>query len=155
LIKNWMRGLAIAGAVLAYGPVPAFPLVAYADTVSDNRAVMQAFTQMLYQDGQVRAAYEMYASPDLIQHNPNIADGREAAISELEGLLKNPDAHFEIEHMAVDGDLAFVHFKGQIAKGAPGAAVVEIFRLKHGKIVEHWDVFQMMAPSTKNAHPYF
>ncbi len=155
VMKTWLKGLALAGTVSMYMPLYAMPEIAQAQAVTDNRAVMRAFTHLLYDEGKVRAAYEAYVAPDLIQHNPNIADGREAAIAELQGLLSNPDAHFSIEHMAVDGDLAFVHFKGQIVKDAPGAAVVEIFRLKDGKIVEHWDVFQMMGIDAKNAHPYF
>ena len=155
VMKTWLKGLALAGAVSMYMPLYVVPEIAHAQAVADNRAIMLAFTHMLYDEGKVRAAYEAYVAPDLIQHNPNIADGREAAIASLEGLLGNPGAKFEVEHMAVDGDLAFVHFKGQIVKDAPGAAVVEIFRLKDGKIVEHWDVFQMMGGDAKNAHPYF
>lgn len=142
----------LAGAVLLTG-------VVHADTTDKteaNRATMRAFVDTAYARKQVRKAYEAYVAPGLIQHNPNIADGREAAIVELEGLLKNPAAHFDVKQVVVDGDLAAVHFRGSLG-GPMGANVVEWFRLQDGKIVEHWDTFQMMDPNVKarNAHPYF
>jgi len=126
------------------------------DLVDANRATMRAFVETVYSQKQVRQGYEAYAAPGLIQHNPNIADGREAAIAELEGLLKNPAAHFDVKHVVVDGDMAVVHFRGSLG-GEMGAAVVELFRLQDGKIVEHWDAFQVMDPkvSARNPHPYF
>lgn len=126
------------------------------DLTETNRATMQAFVDTLYGHKEVRQAYEAYVAPNLIQHNPNIADGREAAIEVVEGLLKNPDAHFDVKHLAVDGDMAAVQFRGSLG-GATGASVTEWFRLENGKIVEHWDTFQVMDPKVRarNPHPYF
>jgi len=142
----------LAGAALAAALTPA-----HADALTDiNRATMRAFVDTAYGQKQVRKAYEAYVVPDLVQHNPNIADGREAAIAELEGLLKNPAAHFDVKHVLVDGDLAAVQFRGSLG-GDMGASVTEWFRLRDGKIVEHWDTFQVMDPKVKakNPHPYF
>jgi predicted SnoaL-like aldol condensation-catalyzing enzyme len=127
-----------------------------ADPSDTNRAVMRAFVDTAYGQKQVRKAYEAYVAPGLVQHNPNIADGRDAAIAELEGLLANPAAHFDVRHIVVDGDMATVHFRGSLGNGM-SAAVVELFRLKDGKIVEHWDAFQPIDPrmSARNPHPYF
>jgi predicted SnoaL-like aldol condensation-catalyzing enzyme len=127
-----------------------------ADPTGTNRAVMRAFVDTAYGQKQVRKAYEAHVAPDLVQHNPNIADGRDAAIAEVEGLLKNPAAHFEVKHVVVDGDMATVHFRGSLGNGM-SAAVVELFRLKDGKIVEHWDVFQVIDPKApaRNPHPFF
>lgn len=140
----------LAGAVLMASAAHA------GDRTDANRATMRAFVDTLYGHKEVRKAYEAYVAPDLVQHNPNIADGREAAIAEIEGLLKNPAAHFDVKHLVVDGDLAAVHFRGSLG-GSMGAAVVEWFRLEDGKIVEHWDTFQIMDPDAKarNPHPYF
>ena len=127
-----------------------------ADTADVNHATVRAFIDTAYGQKQVRKAYETWVVPDLVQHNPNIADGREAAIAEIEGLLKNPAAHFDVKHIVVDGDIAAVHFRGSLGSGVE-AAVVELFRLRDGKIVEHWDAFQVMDPEKKarNPHPYF
>jgi predicted SnoaL-like aldol condensation-catalyzing enzyme len=143
----------LAGAALCAALAPAAHA---ADPADVNRATMRAFVDTAYGQKQVRKAYEAYVVPDLVQHNPNIADGREAAIAEIEGLLKNPAAHFDVKHIVIDGDMAAVHFRGSLG-GGMGAAVFELFRLKDGKIVEHWDAFQVIDPkaSARNPHPYF
>jgi predicted SnoaL-like aldol condensation-catalyzing enzyme len=142
-------------ALLAAAALLAAPAHA-GDPTAANRATMRAFVDTAYVQKQVRKAYEAYVAPDLVQHNPNIADGREAAIAEIEGLLKNPAARFEVKHVVVDGDMAAVHFRGGLG-GGMGAAVVELFRLEDGRIVEHWDAFQVMDPKVnpRNPHPYF
>lgn len=148
--KRWLNAPLLA-ALLLGAPVHA------AEPDEANRATMRAFVETAYGQKQVRTAYETWVAPDLIQHNPSIADGREAAIAELEGLLRQPSAHFDVKHVVVDGDMAAVHFRGNLGVGTAGAVVIELFRLKDGKIVEHWDSFQVIDPkaSTKNSHPYF
>lgn len=156
--QNKLAGLLPGAALLAalLAALPAAGAAHATDPDDTNRAAMRAFVDTAYGQKQVRKAYEAYAAADLVQHNPNIADGREAAIAEIEGLLKNPAAHFEVKHILVDGDMAAVHFRGSLGPGM-GAAVVEVFRLKAGKIVEHWDAFQVMDPkvNARNPHPYF
>jgi predicted SnoaL-like aldol condensation-catalyzing enzyme len=147
---RWLFRAALAAAAIFATPVHA------ADATDANRVTMRAFVDTAYGQKQVRKAYETWAVPDLIQHNPNIADGREAAIAEIEGLLKNPAAHFDVKHIVVDGDMAVVHFRGSLNADL-GAAVFELFRLKDGKIVEHWDAFQVIdaKAAARNPHPYF
>jgi predicted SnoaL-like aldol condensation-catalyzing enzyme len=147
------RATLVAGAALL---AALMPTAHAADPTDANRATMRAFVDTAYGQKQVRKAYETYAVPGLVQHNPNIADGREAAIAELEGLLKNPAAHFDVKHVVVDGDMAAVQFRGSLG-GDMGANVTEWFRLEDGKIVEHWDTFQVMDPkvTSRNPHPYF
>jgi predicted SnoaL-like aldol condensation-catalyzing enzyme len=147
--QNKLAGI-LAAAALCTGPAHA------ADSSEGNRAVMRAFVATAYGQKQVRKAYEAYVASDLVQHNPNIADGREAAIAEVEGLLKDPAARFDVKHIVVDGDMAAVHFRGTLG-GGMSAAVFELFRLKDGKIVEHWDAFQVIDPkaAARNTHPYF
>jgi predicted SnoaL-like aldol condensation-catalyzing enzyme len=129
---------------------------ALAQGAAGNREIIGDFVRLVYEKKQARAGYEAYVAPDLIQHNRNVADGREAAIRELEGLFRDPASHFEVRHVIVDGDLASVHFRGTLGAGGDSAAVMELFRLSQGKIVEHWDVFQMAArEGAKNAHPDF
>ena len=120
-----------------------------------NRAVITDFARLFYTERNVRAAFERYVAPDYIQHNPGILDGRDAAIAMLEPKFSAPGASFEIKRILVDGDLAMIHLRGRPSPDKPGGAVADIYRLSHGRIVEHWDVLQPIQTETVNPHPYF
>ena len=125
------------------------------DPASRNREVVHDFARIFYQERDVRRAFETHVASDYIQHNPGIADGRDAAIAALAPMFSNPGARFEVKRILVDGDLAVIHLFGQGDPATWGAAVADIYRLKDGKIVEHWDVLQPMPETSANAHPMF
>lgn len=128
---------------------------AEAPQTRNNRSVMNHFIETLYRSKQVAAAYETYVSPDFIEHSPGRGAGRAAAIAALTPLFAGSESSFGVEHVLVDGDLAAVHYRGRINAQNPGAAVVELFRLKEGLIVEHWDAFQPIPKESKSPHPMF
>ncbi len=120
-----------------------------------NRAIVEDFARLFYAQRDVRQAFEKHVARDYIQHNPGIADGRDAAIEALAPMFANPDARFEVKRILVDGDLAAIHLFGRGDPATPGAAVADIYRLKDGKIVEHWDVLQPIPAQSANNHPMF
>ena len=73
-----------------------------------------------------------------------MGQGRDSAIAAIKALRSAPGATFTVQRVLVDGDLAAVHYRGQLSAQDRGAAVVEIFRFEKGRIVEHWDMFQPM-----------
>ena len=70
-------------------------------------------------------------------------------------MFTQPRSRFEIKHILVDGDLAAIHLYGQVRSDQPGGAVVDLFRLENGLIVEHWDVLQPIPETAINPHPMF
>jgi predicted SnoaL-like aldol condensation-catalyzing enzyme len=120
-----------------------------------NRAIVLGFVELFYRRRQVRLAFETYVGEAYIQHNPNIGDGREAAIAMLEPLFSSPGASFQIKRVLVDGELAAVHLHGRTCTQTRGGAVVDLFRLADGKIVEHWDVLQAVPEQCVSLHPMF
>jgi len=120
-----------------------------------NRAIVLDFVDLFYAQRKVRAAFDKHVGEPYVQHNPNILDGREAAIAALEPKFSAPAARFEIQRVLVDGDLAAVHLHARLTPGAAGGAVVDLFRLAEGKIVEHWDVLQPVPERCVNPHPMF
>ena len=120
-----------------------------------NRAVVQDFARIFYAERDVEQAFRKYVVPDYIQHNPGIADGRQAAIDALKPMFSRPGAQFDVKRIIVDGDLAVIHLFGRGDPSTPGAAVADIYRLKDGKIVEHWDILQPMPTQSANPHPMF
>lgn len=120
-----------------------------------NRAVVMAFVDRLYVQKDVRGAFKTYVSPNYIQHNPALGDGREAAVAFLVPLFSSPDARFDVKRVLVDGDFALVHLHGRLNSSGPGVAVMDLYRVEEGAIVEHWDVIQPIALSKTNSHPFF
>jgi predicted SnoaL-like aldol condensation-catalyzing enzyme len=125
------------------------------DTTEQTRAIIESFAEMFYAQRDVRTAFLTFVAEDYIQHNPNIPDGRSAAIAALEPKFSRPDARFDVKRIIVDGNLAVIHLHGRVGDGDPGGAVADIYRLADGRIVEHWDVLQPVPEHTANPHPMF
>lgn len=122
--------------------------------MSDTRAIVTEFARLFYTERDVEAAFAGFVAEDYIQHNPTIADGRDAAVQALVGKFSTPGAAFDIQRILVDGDLALIHVRATFP-GNPVAAVADIYRLEGGKVVEHWDVLQRMPDVVANDHPMF
>lgn len=121
---------------------------AYQATTIRNRAIMTDFVQILYDQRQPRVAFEKYVHEGYIQHNPIIADGRENALKWLEPVFSKPDAEIQVRRVLVDGEFATVQIIGRMSPDDPGSAIINIFRLEDGVIIEHWDVTQAMPAAT-------
>jgi predicted SnoaL-like aldol condensation-catalyzing enzyme len=101
---------------------------------------------------------DRYWSEDFVQHNPTLPDGRDA----LRGLVESlpPEAYLHIYRVIADDDLVAVH--GQITFTAAdrdnefiGLALVDIFRVVDGRIVEHWDVTQNVPAESVSGNSMF
>ena len=84
-----------------------------------------------------------YVGATYIQHNPIGADGLEGIKGFINFLRdKFPNNKSEIKRVFADGNYVIVHVHAVREPGTRGRAIVDIFRLENGKIVEHWDVAQ-------------
>jgi len=138
----------------------AAPLIAGAAAASprknrDNRALITEFARLFYIERDVKGAFETYVAPDYIQHNPGIADGRDAAINALASMFADRVKSFTIKRILVDGDMAVIHLHVRPTPESRGATVFDMYRLKDGKIVEHWDAIQPVPETSANLHPMF
>ncbi|KAJ6634414.1 hypothetical protein Bhyg_00413 [Pseudolycoriella hygida] len=103
------------------------------------------------------SAVDRYISPDYIQHNPQAPDGPQGLKDFLVPFNANKKkGPVDIRHVAVRGDIVWLHVKTTGFKGEPWG-LVDIFRVEDDKIVEHWDVIQEIPPisESKNSHPMF
>ena len=95
-------------------------------------------------------------SENYIQHSPHVPDGREAVLNLFAKRFNNhPQISTSIKRTAADGDLVWMH---QHVKRDPddlGRAVINIFRMKDGKFVEHWNVGQAVPERAKNNNTMF
>ena len=90
------------------------------------------------------------------QHNPNAADGPEGLKAFLQFLReKFPNSRSEIKRVFADGDYVIVHVHAVREPGTRGNAIVDIFKLENGKVVEHWDVVQPIPEKAANTNGMF
>lgn len=124
-------------------------------TQQANRDTVIQFYQKAINEKNFEAA-EQFLGGTYIQHNPMAADGKEG-LKKFIGYLKAnaPQYHSEIKRSFADGDYVILHVHNTPAPGARGKAIVDIFRLQKGKIVEHWDVIQEIPEKAANANGMF
>jgi predicted SnoaL-like aldol condensation-catalyzing enzyme len=93
------------------------------------------------------SAIDQYVAPDMIQHNPQVANGA-AALKALVNGLKQDNAKIKVEiaRVLVDNDFAVVHAKW--TDDSRSYAVFDVLRFNDRyQIVEHWDVFGEKIPA--------
>ncbi|NBC36574.1 polyketide cyclase [Novosphingobium sp. FSY-8] len=151
----------IAAGAIALATVPATAHAAPAKRAPAARCtqtpkqIVTAFMDLFYVQKKVRQAFETYVVEGYIQHNPFAATGRAPAIAFLEPAFADPAITYSIKRIIADGDLVAVHAHGVMKAGDPGAAVVDILRVKDCKIVEHWDVIQPVPAQSANTNTMF
>ena len=119
----------------------AVPSAFAADLEANKKAVLEFYEAGLNKKDFEAAA--KYFGPKYIQHNPGAPDGIEGFKAFLAFLReKFPDSKSEIKRVFAEGDFVILHVHAVREPGTRGRAIVDIFRLENGKIVEHWDVAQ-------------
>lgn len=129
---------------------------ASAQAPASPKDIVVAFYRMAFTDHRVQEAFDTYVGPTYTQHNPRVADGPEATIKFLSGrFASNPEATNKIIRVVAEGDLVFLHVHSTLNAKDRGNAIVDIFRVANGKIVEHWDVIQPVPESAANPNTMF
>jgi predicted SnoaL-like aldol condensation-catalyzing enzyme len=120
-----------------------------------NKRTVLAFYEAAINQKDFDAARK-YMGETYTQHNPTAADGPEGLRDWLvEFKRAYPDLRAEIKRVVAEGDYVVLHVYGVNGPSANGTAVVDIFRLKDGKVVEHWDVIQDIPPEVENSNSMF
>jgi predicted SnoaL-like aldol condensation-catalyzing enzyme len=102
------------------------------------------------------AAASAYLGAKYTQHNPRAADGAEGLKAYLEFLKgKFPKSRSEIKRVFAEGDHVILHVHAVREPGTKGQAIIDIFRVENGKIVEHWDVVQDVPDQALNTNTMF
>ena len=130
-------------------------LAADAATLEANKKTVLEFYEAGLNQKDFDAASKFFG-PRYVQHNPTAPDGIEGFKAFL-GFLREkfPDSHSEIKRAFADGDFVILHVHSMREKGTRGRAIVDIFRLENGRIVEHWDVVQDIPEKAANTNRMF
>jgi len=147
-----MFRLVLAGALMA------FVTLAHASDdrqmEANKKAVVEFYDLAINQKDFAAAA--KFLGPRYTQHNPNAADGPDGLKAFLAFLReKFPESHSEIKRVFADGDYVILHVHSVRTPGTRGFAVIDIFKLENGKIVEHWDVRQEIPEQSANSNTMF
>jgi predicted SnoaL-like aldol condensation-catalyzing enzyme len=102
------------------------------------------------------AAASQYLGSSYRQHNPTAADGAEGLRAFIDFLkTRFPNQRGEIKRVIAEGDLVVLHVHSTRGDATPGRAIVDIFRVENGKVVEHWDVIQDIPAQSANTNGMF
>ena len=134
--------------VLAIGLVGAS--ITIASAASTKEVVTNALNEVMIKKNM--AAIDTYFAEPYIQHNPQVPTGL-AAFKGLadQAIAKNPAFKYQMIRVFTDGNIGIAH---GIYEGFAKVPLVgfDIFRLKDGKIVEHWDNLSPVAANNPSGH---
>jgi predicted SnoaL-like aldol condensation-catalyzing enzyme len=139
------------------------------------REIFSDFVHIFYDQRNYSLALNKYLAPDLIQHNPTLANGRDAEIAAVLSITKGYIPSVQIFMVDKNGigpaarssngsgaspdtagfGMTYTRWTGEPGTGLPLTAVVDVYRIDHrGLLVEHWDAIEPLPANTTNPDPF-
>mgnify|MGYP000474675140 FL=1 len=147
IVEHWdviaeYRWPTVSGRTMVDGPTEIEDL----DQTEANKAVVQGFVDDVLMGGKVDKVIEYVSTEKYDQHNPEVGDGLEGFGKHIKQVMESGEAAQYVKVHRLLGQGNFVVIFSEVKQGGDDWAFFDLFRLKDGKIVEHWDVQEKIGP---------
>ena len=119
------------------------------DKTDDNKALVTAFVNDVLENGEFDKVTDYVSTETYLQHNPQVGDGLEGLAAFVGSLAEQGlSMVYEKVHKVI-GRGNFVATLSKVDFAGTPMAVIDLFRVEDGRIVEHWDVMEEILPEDR------
>lgn len=116
------------------------------EETAENKKLVKSFVEVILVKGEFDKLTDFIDEKVYYQHNTDIADGLDGLAQAMEALAKQGVKMVFTTNHKVLGEGSFVLSISEGTFGGKPVSYYDLFRVRKGKIIEHWDVIEPILP---------